>query len=1041
MTTPLSGTASKYRFLVQRLSREPRYCKVLADVSKPSEHEKLSQALFGVTDRVGGTLLIIRELLDSEFRKKAGHPATILRVNSIASKMMGLFSRRHGLGYVKFVLKSCVDDILARDPKSLEVEASKLSPEAVLESNIKLVDEMCQNVLDRIVGEDVLSAMPRELRAVAHYIQLYGTLFDLDKHVECSVVSLIGGFIMLRFFGPALSLPSTFGILPASQVIMQEQRRSLVLVCKVLQKLCNRERFEESEPHLIPLNDFINRNQEKMRHYLLAVCEDPQKPGTPDTEPFTDLDVPVSFEDLHSKEFVLDDLIFLHKMLDRYSTDIIMKLQEGSSEERMSNSNSNSMSFLTEDADFLKMIIDLGPPPGTTMQSPRFVQEQQQSGRQRGQSVSRARSSSVSPPRTNRSATVAATGDTVTVVSASGESSGSAGKNSTSGSHKSTRSVVDERSDLLVDLNLQHLAEKSPDVIDTSSLERAGFFFRGAKPALDGSAVFYLVLCRLHEELLADADLLTVHVVRTMFKFLDAPFIILCDVSWMDSHINDSTVELMHRAIVNLTRVFSQKHYELMRKIFFVHPTENSMSTVVDILAMMPEAKQKELLISVSQWTSMSDVVSLSDLELPVDSKRFVRYSSIVQLRELTASGPHSFVGHQSVVLGHLSIIFLSEKNDIVVDIPLSFIEEIKPSVTQDEIELKLHSQFPIVGDHHFLQRKQKLSPGSSFLISCTSLREREQVSHTIYERSLLAHLRSSNRFLFDVVKTNHRKRRQNRTFFLGIDSLFNVKDGSLRKEVPYNRISNVLVDMDKSQLFMDVVLEDFRSKRWIIESPHVQELHNTLQMCKSLQKQEVDSSIRRSKDLIIGSDTMDRFFESIGGEEVTRRRYSERRKTGAAVTVDEEAYSKLLDWFQKLDKDGSGEVSLVELASSASGLDIGVSESELCAALSALDVNQTGSVSKAVFLTAFIRTLASSEPVSSRKASYSVASNTSAFGTPRASAPRARSQTVSRDSASSSQSHSRSSSGSAPLACQPSEDPLHAAASVTGASTPSATN
>jgi hypothetical protein len=69
-------------------------------------------------------LSIIKALIDLEFQRKVNHPTTILRQNSIVSKMMGKYTKKVGNEYLKLILKDLIEDLFEK-------------PDFVLETNPK----------------------------------------------------------------------------------------------------------------------------------------------------------------------------------------------------------------------------------------------------------------------------------------------------------------------------------------------------------------------------------------------------------------------------------------------------------------------------------------------------------------------------------------------------------------------------------------------------------------------------------------------------------------------------------------------------------------------------------------------------------------------------------------------------------------------------------------------------------------------------------------------------------------------------------------
>jgi hypothetical protein len=72
------------------------------------------------------SLNIIRELIDSEFRKKIQHPTTILRQNSMVSKMMGKYTKIIGEKYLCSLLSELIEDLYKNQDLVLELNKKYL---------------------------------------------------------------------------------------------------------------------------------------------------------------------------------------------------------------------------------------------------------------------------------------------------------------------------------------------------------------------------------------------------------------------------------------------------------------------------------------------------------------------------------------------------------------------------------------------------------------------------------------------------------------------------------------------------------------------------------------------------------------------------------------------------------------------------------------------------------------------------------------------------------------------------------------------------
>jgi hypothetical protein len=64
---------------------------------------------------------MIRDLIDTEFRKKINHQTTILRQNSMVSKMMGKYTKMIGTNYLRFLLTDLVEDLYQKESLVLDI--------------------------------------------------------------------------------------------------------------------------------------------------------------------------------------------------------------------------------------------------------------------------------------------------------------------------------------------------------------------------------------------------------------------------------------------------------------------------------------------------------------------------------------------------------------------------------------------------------------------------------------------------------------------------------------------------------------------------------------------------------------------------------------------------------------------------------------------------------------------------------------------------------------------------------------------------------
>lgn len=870
MRTSLSGNCAKYKYLVQLLSREPRYVKVLASVCKPSEHERLSHAVFGITQSTGGTLGIIRELLALEFSQKLQQPSTILRVNSLVSKVMGMFSRKHGTGFLKTVLEPVVCECFKASLASVELDKLSLSSEAlseeILSTKVQSLERLCQMCLNRITSTEMVREMPRELRAVAYYIWRCCMEHNLDAYPNCSSSSLVGGYIMLRFFGPALALPQSSAILATDAMVTPENRRVLVLVCKVLQKVSNGEFFEESELFLNLMNLFITRSIGSLQQYFAEICRDPLAAASDISIPFADIDVPVSFEFLNSMEFEMEDLLFLHKILDRYSAEIVSRLSSVGDADGW---RTKSMSLLAADAEFLQVIIELGSPIGPS-ESP--VGSPEQSGR--GRAASLSKESRVAHGRSGSSAS---------------------------------------RTDMLLDLNLSRMVSRYDRSDAFTAFEKALFMYLGrhraredAFPSSDGSAarppvVLYVIMSRLVEGVLADIDMLIVYVVRTLrAQLLDGSsgagdgFIVIFDFSFAEQFLSDAIAVLMHKFLMGCRRVFGPRHLERLKGYYLVHLTDSCRTLMDSLFVSLDDEFISRYVHVLEDWRLLLSVLPLEHVELPLESKRWTAFVAGCRISSIADS--------VIVMVGYRSVLYFDVSCKVLLgELVFAEVDQILPDMESGH---ELH--FLLV--HHSAIDQTRIS----FVFNSTF--DREQFSMLCYERCLMSDVLGRKQLIFDVVKTNRRGRKQARCFMLLADGLLNTKSGKqVQKFVPYSWIRDATTvagtvggdsvsceihlrpsHVNVSSQEMDQDREAAAEKSWLLEIKDSGPVFvQSLTDCMAQHARELRSSISKARVSQMERVALDRFFSGLTPSNMPLRRYSSFRKEHMAIPVK----SSLQEW------------------------------------------------------------------------------------------------------------------------------------------------
>ena len=200
----------------------------LADVT---EVEPLAKSLLAVSLRYGDVLAMVRSCVRCEFASNAARPAQIFRTQNLASRVVGAHARMIGAHYLRRTLSAVVTALMA-ERSSLEVDPARAAAcdEAALQQRQGALRLWGELFLARIMAPSSVREMPREIQDLLAEIRTAAEDLALDPK---QVSALLGGYLFLRFFNPAIVAPEANGIAPSSPT--DDSRRALVLVSKLLQ--------------------------------------------------------------------------------------------------------------------------------------------------------------------------------------------------------------------------------------------------------------------------------------------------------------------------------------------------------------------------------------------------------------------------------------------------------------------------------------------------------------------------------------------------------------------------------------------------------------------------------------------------------------------------------------------------------------------------------------------------------------------------------------------------------------------------------------
>jgi hypothetical protein len=782
-TGQLSGEIGrKYKLLVQILTSDPRYAKALADVTAPSQHDKLADALCGLSYEIKASLSIIKALIGLEFDRKQQHPFTILRVNSIVSKMMGKYTKIVGSKYLDTLIGDLIRDLYSKSSMDLELDKSRLTGDNLdqkVEENLRLTEEVCQGFVDRIVSAAMIDEMPRELRAICYFMVDNGEIYKLD--FDSIILPLLSGFIMLRYICPCITLPNSWGIcnkMPDGNV-----RKNLTLIAKILQKLANGEMYETDSPHLMPLNKFIEQNQIKLFTYLKQLPLDPQQ--VEGKLPFADLQKSITFEDIHYKSFDMRDLLFVHQMIYEYGYDMIVSLQN----EVIMTHDKRPVSIISTETDFLSLIQDLGPPPdanGNPVAAEPVNTNKDKSGPRKG-SLRGPKTAESTDPNAKKPDGVAKKKENLK------------GK-----TFQEIEATILERS-------LDNLMKKL-DLFDLTELDSSRFLYMG-KPTKNNLPTIYLIMHRIKQEFLEQNDRLMVHVFKTIGKELNNPYVFCVDLSWAE--MTDELQALLYRAVVSFTRLMTPQHLENCTNIIILHPTYKTMQAAQDMLNIMSPETRTKLVKIAYDWTELGDMIEPQKIWIPFVSKKFVPIT--YNLIKVNNSEKKQ---ERLMKITNESLLNIDPKAGTVQnEIMLQKIQEVRARKGANEILIKFEPE----NEQEVLNRGAGyfLKPVSQVGIqtrkySCYSEQQRDIIIEAIYD----AGIRSSSLNLiqtFMVEKENKKGKMQKRLLKLTLDSILSFSEKIIRREIPYSTIQSFYVDPQNKQILYINFLSKGKKKCYML--------------------------------------------------------------------------------------------------------------------------------------------------------------------------------------------------------------------------------
>lgn len=721
-----------------------------------------------------------------------------------------------------------------------------------VEQNLQKVTEICQSFVDRITSPIMIDEMPRQLRAICYFMLSNGELYGLD--IDNLVLSLMSGFIMLRFICPAITVPNNYGIMPSMP--QGNVRANLTLVARVLQKLANGEKFETEMPHLMPMNTFIEKNHKKLFDYLRLLPKDTeQQEGR---LPFGDLQRTITFEDIHFKTFDMKDLVFIHQMIYEYGYELIVSLQN----EVIMTHDKRPVSIVSTETDFLSLVQDLGPPPDRSGRIPTIPSETP--SKKGGKDDKK-----------------------------SGSVFGKDGKKGAKDDGAKKVGVARKRENLkdktyaeieqtLLERSLENLLTKV-DAFDLSELEAARFVYMG-KPTKANVPVIYFVLHRIRLEFLEHNDRLFLHVYKTIVQALNGPYVVVVDMSWAD--LDDEVQAFLYRAVVSFTRLMRMDHLTNCQNVFILHPTFKSQIAIDDCLNLIPDEKRIKLVRTAYDWSDLGEVIDLPKIWLPFVSKKFVPMTYNVLKVNNVERKQERLMKMTNESMLNIDPRVGTTQNEIM----LQKIEEIRSRQGSNEIIIKYRpeteQEIEERGGGYFIKAPEK-QVVQTRKYSCYTEQQRDVIVDAVFE----AGVRSSSLHMpqvFAVEKISSKKnKRTERVFKFTLDSILHFKDRVIKREIPYSTIQSFFLDnSNKNIIYINFMYRGVK-KQYVLETAKADILRDSLLDSIKRFRFNIDTEIQmfNLKDF---DGLMDRFFQAAKPRSTSTAEQIDTKKWKSVMRIDQ---------------------------------------------------------------------------------------------------------------------------------------------------------
>ncbi|KAK3315246.1 hypothetical protein B0H66DRAFT_337826 [Apodospora peruviana] len=262
----------KYDELLDLLTNDVSLATAMGAVCPSHEVDELTISLLNIFETRGMSFVLLEALIKQEV-EDTENESELLRRTCVATKMLSIYAKWKGQGYLKATLQKVVERLmLTSKDLNLELDPTRVSSSEELQKNAMQLQIVAKVFIDDICASS--STIPPAFKKICSIISA-----AVMPRFQDAKYTAVGAFIFLRFFCPAIVAPEVEGLVsfPPSK----EMRRGLLLIAKVIQNLANNVLFGAKEPFMFPLNDFLTHNIYRVTTFLREISVEPDDLRTP----------------------------------------------------------------------------------------------------------------------------------------------------------------------------------------------------------------------------------------------------------------------------------------------------------------------------------------------------------------------------------------------------------------------------------------------------------------------------------------------------------------------------------------------------------------------------------------------------------------------------------------------------------------------------------------------------------------------------------------------------------------------------------------